>query len=73
MTRALKIAGQIWLFLAFAVIVIGYASIWWLQGFWALADIMSPFNVANWSVVLLTVAPGLLMLWWAEKRARQGR
>lgn len=44
MSRALIIAGKAWLYLAAALILIGYASILYLEGWGRLQDILSPFS-----------------------------
>jgi hypothetical protein len=62
MRKALKIAGMIYLFLAGIVILIGYASITYFQGVGVLLEILSPFNVWNFIAVVVTLAPGLIML-----------
>ena len=52
---------KIWLWLAGAVILLGYASIWWSEGFGKLQEIMSPF-IWNLLAVLLVLAPGFGLL-----------
>jgi hypothetical protein len=36
-------------------------------GFSAVQKLLSPFNVVNWIVTVITLAPGLGALAWAEK------
>lgn len=71
MTKALRVVGTVYLVLAALFIAANYALIWWFQGFWKLTEIVSPFNVINWLVTLVTVAPGLLLLAWAGRRERK--
>jgi hypothetical protein len=59
--------GRAWLTLAGVVIIAGYAGIWFFQGFGALQDTLSPFNVWNYIAVLGTLAPGLLALHISER------
>lgn len=63
----LKIFGYIWL--TFAVMVIGASILWiWIkEGFSEVQEILSPFNVINWAVTLIALAPGLGALMWAAK------
>lgn len=64
--KILKIAGQCYLLLAFAVILVSYASVAYFHGLGALFDMLSPFNVLNEVVVFLTLAPGLLALYFSR-------
>jgi hypothetical protein len=67
MVKTLRMIGMILTFLGLALISIGYASILYNKGFFALRDIMSPFNLWNWIAVLITLAPGIFFLQWSEK------
>ena len=71
MAKVVRWAGRIWLALAVALILFGYAGIWWTEGFYALADILSPFNFWNIIAVVIAVAPGLGLIklaGWLERR-----
>lgn len=63
----LKTFGYIWLTGAALLILAGIAGTWMKGGFSAVQDLLSPFNVVNWVVTVITVAPGLGALAWAEK------
>ncbi|MDP2630748.1 MAG: hypothetical protein Q8P56_05050 [Candidatus Uhrbacteria bacterium] len=63
----LKVFGYIWLTGAVLLILAGIAGTWMKGGFSAVQDLLSPFNVANWVVTVITLAPGLGALAWAEK------
>ncbi|MBU4233900.1 MAG: hypothetical protein L6277_10515 [Desulfobacterales bacterium] len=63
----LKAFGYIWLTLAVIVIFIGYAGVFWKEGFGALTELLSPFNVVGWITVFITLAPGLGALMLSEK------
>lgn len=67
MHRIIGIVGKVYLALAAALIVLGYLTVWYNEGFSAMADLLSPYNVVNVLVVGLTIAPGLLLLKWSEK------
>jgi hypothetical protein len=68
MARLLRIAGWLWIWVALAFIAVGYAKVWWHRGPSALSETLSPFNVSNWGSVVITLAPGLLLLSWARRR-----
>jgi hypothetical protein len=65
--RLLRIVGWGWIWVAAAVIVVSYASLWYRNGFFAVAEMLSPFNVLNWIVTVATLAPGLVLLRLAER------
>jgi len=67
MATTLIVLGKIWLWVAGAVILLGYASIWWFEGFSKLQEIVSPFNIWNVIAVILTLAPGLILLRLGER------
>lgn len=55
----LKAFGYIWLTLAFILIFAGVVGVWMKEGFSGVQTLLSPFNVANWIVTVLTLAPGI--------------
>ncbi len=66
LARILNIAGNIWLALALAAILIGYIgivigedTIW--HGVKKLISILSPFNISNYIAIFLTLVPGIIM------------
>lgn len=63
----LKVFAYIWLTGAVLLILTGIAGTWMKGGFSAVQDLLSPFNVVNWVVTVITVAPGLGALAWAER------
>ena len=62
-----KILGYIWLVIAALIILTGIAGVWMTDGFSGVQRVLSPFNVANWIVTIITLAPGLGLLWLANK------
>ena len=68
LTKTIRVLGGTYLVLALAFIVFNYGAIWYFQGFWALTEILSPFNIINWIVTVATLLPGILLLVWADKR-----
>jgi len=61
------VLGKVWLWVAGALILLSYASIWWFEGFGKLQEILSPFNVWNLIAVILTLAPGFVLLKLGER------
>ena len=62
----LKVFGYVWLTAAVLLILAGIAGTWMKGGFSAVQELLSPFNVVNWIVTVITLAPGLGALAWAE-------
>lgn len=67
----LKVFGYIWATLGVIAILIGIAGTWMKGGFSAVQELMSPFNVVNWVVMVITLAPGLGALAWAKNLAEK--
>ena len=65
--RILKGFGYVWLTLAGILIVIGIVGVWMKSGFSGVQELLSPFNILNWLVTVITLAPGIAALMWAEK------
>lgn len=63
----LKIFGYIWLIAAVILILAGLYGIWMKDGFSGVQETLSPFNIINWIVTLITVAPGIGSIAWANK------
>ena len=63
----LKAFAYVWLSAATLLILAGIAGTWMKGGFSAVQELLSPFNVVNWFVTVLTLAPGLGALAWADK------
>jgi len=62
----LKGFGYIWVALGVIAILIGIAGTWMKGGFSAVQDLMNPFNVVNWVIMAITLAPGVGALTWAK-------
>lgn len=69
--NVLKVFGYIWVTLGVIAILIGIAGTWMKGGFSAAQELMSPFNVVNWVVMVITLAPGLGALAWAKNLAEK--
>jgi len=65
--RVLRGVGYVWLVLAVLVILAGIVGVWIKEGFGGVQGLLSPFNIANWLVTVVTLAPGIGALAWADK------
>lgn len=63
---ASKVLGYIWLALAGFLILAAIIGVWMKEGFSGVQDLLSPFNVVNWIVTIITLAPGLGLLTLSE-------
>ena len=63
----LKSLGYIWLTLAILLILVGIIGVWMQEGFGGVRRLLSPFNVINYIVMILTLAPGGGALLLAKK------
>lgn len=63
----LKVFGYLWLTLAVIIIIIGTAGVWMKDGFSGVQQLLSPFNVANWVLTIIVLAPGLGAIALANK------
>jgi hypothetical protein len=62
-----KVLGYIWLVLAGLLILAGIAGVLMKEGFSGVQELLSPFNLINYIVMLTTLAPGIALLMLAEK------
>lgn len=69
--KLVKGFGYVWLALAGLLILISILSIWMKEGFGAVQDLLSPFNVLNYFVTVVVLAPGIAALTWAQKQKRK--
>jgi len=64
----LKFFGYAWVTLAVVFIGAGIIGVWMNGGFSAVQELLSPFNITNWLVTAVTLAPGIGALMWAVSR-----
>jgi hypothetical protein len=62
-----KVLGYIWLVLAGLLILVGIVGVWMKEGFSGVQNLLSPFNVANFIVTAITLAPGIGLLMLSDK------
>lgn len=66
-TKLLRGFAAVWIALGSALILFGYACVWWFEGFFALQAILSPWNIWNPLAVFLILSPGIGARLLAEK------
>jgi hypothetical protein len=71
LVKVAKWFAYLWLALASLLFAAAIILIWLKDGFGAVQEIMSPFNVMNVAVTVVTFAPGLLVMAWVEKQERK--
>jgi hypothetical protein len=59
--KALRFMGTVWLWAAGLLIMASHLVVLHLDGFWALVNLLDPWNIANMLTLDLTAAPGLLL------------
>ena len=57
-----RILGYLWLAVAGIVVVMGITGVGSKDEFSAVLKLLSPLNLPNWVVALLTLAPGIVFL-----------
>lgn len=62
-----KILGYIWLCAASLLIAAGIIGVFLKEGFSGVQDLMSPFNVLNYLLIMITLAPGIGLVMLSEK------
>jgi hypothetical protein len=68
LTKIIRTLGYALLVVGIAAILLGTAMVWMREGFTEAAWLFSPLNVRSWFINVLTVAPGLALLMWAQHR-----
>jgi hypothetical protein len=61
LVKALRLMGTVWLWGAGLLIAASHLVVLHLDGFWALVNLLDPWNLANVLTLDLTAAPGLLL------------
>jgi len=67
MARAVTILGWVLLAGGGGLVLLGLAGIANKEGLWAAVQMLSPFNVANFIVTAITLAPGIALITWGQK------
>tara|TARA_B100000315_G_C14453885_1_gene530451 strand:+ start:734 stop:985 length:252 start_codon:yes stop_codon:yes gene_type:complete len=65
--KIIHVLGVIYVWLAGLFILINLVIIFLDEGFVKIQEILSPFNVANYIVTVITLAPGLGLIMWSNK------
>ncbi len=48
-----------WGFLLMLSVMVGLIGIWWKEGFGAVREVFSPFNLWNWGLIILLSLPAV--------------
>jgi hypothetical protein len=68
-----KVLGYVWLVLAGLLISVGIVGVWMKEGFPGVQDLLSPFNVTNYVLTIITLAPGIGLLILSDKLQKDER
>lgn len=72
MAKAVTYLGYLLLAAGIALIVVGLVGIAIKDSVWAALETLSPFNIANFVVSAITLAPEIALITWGQKmRERQ--
>lgn len=71
--RLLRGFANIWFVLAGIFIVGNLILVWYYEGFSRVQEIMSPFNVWNFIMMIITLSPGLGALFLADHLEKKKR
>jgi hypothetical protein len=52
-------------------ILVGYGGILFTEGWWKLAEVMSPFNVWNYGLMFVLLLPAIGAWTWADRIERR--
>ncbi len=63
----LMVFGYAWLTVAALLILAGIFGTWMKGGFSAVQELISPFNIVNYVAIVVTLAPGIGALAWADR------
>jgi len=61
LAQALRFIGTVWLWAAGLLIVFSHLVILQCDGFWALVNLLNPWNIASMLTLDLMMAPGVLL------------
>ncbi len=67
LAKALQILAYVWYAGVGILVLVSIAALWWTEGFSAVRETFSPFNLWNYGVLLLSLLPGFLFHWAAGR------
>jgi hypothetical protein len=73
LSKTTKVVGIAYLVCASAFILLGAGNTWYEHGLRRMLQLWSPINGVNFTIILITLAPGLALLYWSEKLADRGK
>ncbi len=63
----IRIIGYLWIVIAFIIMILGYIGIVYEHGILELWDTLSPFNIGNVFLTIIILAPGLILIYIANR------
>ncbi len=69
---ACRVLGGLLLVVAFALMAMGYYQTWITEGFAGIQRLFNPFNISNFVMTILVLAPGAGLLVLGEKIRKGG-
>lgn len=66
MAKVVTVLGWVLLAGGIGLVLIGYGGVAMTQGVWAAIQLANPFNIANFILTVIALAPGLLLLKWGS-------
>lgn len=73
MAKVVTVLGWVLLLAGAGLVLLGLAGIAMTDGVWAAIQTLSPFNIANFVVTVITLAPGILLITWGQKLSEKQR
>lgn len=73
MAKAVTVLGWVLLVAGAGLVMFGLAGIAMTDGVWAAIQTLSPFNIANFVVTVIALAPGILLITWGQKLTEKQR
>jgi len=65
--KIIGVIGKVYLFLASLFIIVNLVFIFLNEGFGKIQEILSPFNLPNFILTMITLSPGLGLMMWSDK------
>lgn len=67
MIKIIRVTGYVVLSGGVLVILVGYLGIWMSDGFFAVLELMNPWNIINFITTVAVIVPGTILLLVADK------
>ena len=67
MAKIVTLVGWVLLLAGVGLLIVGYSGVAMSDGVWAALQMANPFNIANFVVTVISLAPGILLITWGRK------